>query len=90
MNHLHCASVDEITAHAKQNDYRQQAFCSLAVVFPPGKAKSWVETRIGTGEGGESSDRLPVGNRLMPLGEEPPKCPTALHRAARVLSCQLF
>lgn len=48
---------------------------ALAAVFPLGETVSRVEATIQTGEGGEPSDRLPVSNRLGPLGQEPPKCP---------------
>lgn len=49
---------------------------------------SEVDTRTGTDEGAQPPDRLPVSNRLDPLGQGPPNC-TALWRAARILSFHL-
>lgn len=40
---------DVKTAYTWQKDWRQQALCSLAAVFPMSKTMSWVEARIGTG-----------------------------------------
>lgn len=50
----------------------------FTAVFPLGKTGSGVETRIRTIAGTKPSNRLPVGNRLGPLGQKPPMCPTVL------------